>query len=104
MRHTREKRTVVEATGLGAKKRRDVFVYIARMSRKNFNTGKIGTLNSEILNPNGGAIALGHPVGVTGTRIVLTATRELKRRHKKKALVTLCIGGGQGGSMSLEAV
>lgn len=75
-----------------------------KFCQKNFQTGKIGTLNSEILNPNGGAIALGHPVGVTGTRIVLTAARELKRRNKKKALVTLCIGGGQGGSMSLEAV
>ncbi len=75
-----------------------------KFCQQNFNSGKIGTLSSEILNPNGGAIALGHPVGVTGTRIVLTATRELKRRNKKKALVTLCIGGGQGGSMSLEAV
>ncbi|MEZ4816071.1 MAG: thiolase family protein [Bdellovibrionota bacterium] len=75
-----------------------------KFCQQHFNTSKIGSLNSEILNPNGGAIALGHPVGVTGTRIALTATRELKRRNKKKALVTLCIGGGQGGSMSLEAV
>jgi acetyl-CoA acyltransferase len=75
-----------------------------KFCQQHFGTSKMGALNTELLNPNGGAIALGHPVGVTGTRIVLTATRELKRRNKKKALVTLCIGGGQGGSMSLEAV
>jgi acetyl-CoA C-acetyltransferase/acetyl-CoA acyltransferase len=56
----------------------------------------------EKLNVNGGAIALGHPVGATGARLVLTALKELQRRNAKRALVTLCIGGGQGGALWLE--
>ncbi|CAN5443646.1 acetyl-CoA C-acetyltransferase [soil metagenome] len=54
------------------------------------------------LNPNGGAIALGHPVGATGARLVLTALRELQRRGGKRALVSLCVGGGQGAALWLE--
>ncbi len=64
----------------------------------------MGTIDPAILNPNGGAIALGHPVGATGTRIVMTAAYELKRRGGQYALATLCIGGGQGGAVVLEAV
>ena len=64
---------------------------------------KVGTINDEILNVNGGAIALGHPVGATGTRIVLTLAKEMKRRQVQFGLATLCIGGGQGGSMIIEA-
>lgn len=55
-------------------------------------------------NVNGGAIALGHPVGVSGTRILLTAAYELKRRGGKYAVASLCIGGGQGIAMVIEAV
>lgn len=65
-------------------------------------SGKIGELRSEILNVNGGAIALGHPVGATGTRIVLTLMKEMKRRNTEFGLATLCIGGGQGGSIIIE--
>ena len=54
------------------------------------------------LNVNGGAIALGHPVGASGARLVLTALKELNRRGARRALVSLCIGGGQGGAMWLE--
>ncbi|MCL4160557.1 UNVERIFIED_CONTAM: hypothetical protein GTU68_014429 [Idotea baltica] len=54
------------------------------------------------LNPNGGAIALGHPVGATGARLVLTTLLELKRRNEKRGLVSLCIGGGQGAAAILE--
>ncbi len=54
------------------------------------------------LNVNGGAIALGHPVGATGARLVLTALKELGRRKAKSALVSLCVGGGQGGALWLE--
>jgi acetyl-CoA C-acetyltransferase/acetyl-CoA acyltransferase len=54
------------------------------------------------LNVNGGAIALGHPVGATGARIILTSLRELQRRKAKRALVTLCVGGGQGAALWLE--
>ncbi len=64
--------------------------------------GKIGELRSEILNVNGGAIALGHPVGATGTRLVLTLMKEMRRRHVEFGLATLCIGGGQGGSVIIE--
>ncbi len=63
---------------------------------------KVGELRSEILNVNGGAIALGHPVGTTGTRIVITLMREMKRRSAQFGLATLCIGGGQGGSIVIE--
>lgn len=56
------------------------------------------------LNPNGGAIALGHPVGATGARLVLAALKELKRRGGKRGLVSLCIGGGQGGAAWLETL
>ncbi|MDF1738891.1 MAG: thiolase family protein [Verrucomicrobiales bacterium] len=56
------------------------------------------------LNPNGGAIALGHPVGATGARLVLTTLLELKRRKEKSGLVSLCIGGGQGAAAWLETL
>lgn len=52
--------------------------------------------NSEITNVNGGAIALGHPIGASGTRILVTLIHEMKRRDAKKGLATLCIGGGMG--------
>jgi acetyl-CoA C-acetyltransferase/acetyl-CoA acyltransferase len=63
----------------------------------------VGEIDRDRLNPNGGAIALGHPVGATGTRLIVTALRELKRRGGRRALATLCVGGGQGASVSLEA-
>ena len=62
----------------------------------------LGELPDEKLNVNGGAIALGHPVGATGGRLVLTLLKEMKRRDKKRGLATLCIGGGQGGAFLLE--
>ena len=64
--------------------------------------GKVGEIDPNIVNVNGGAIALGHPVGATGTRIVLTLMKEMQRRNVQFGLATLCIGGGQGGSMILE--
>lgn len=56
----------------------------------------------EKLNVNGGAIALGHPVGASGTRLVLTLLKELKRRNLKSGLASLCVGGGQGGAIWME--
>ncbi|RYD60362.1 MAG: thiolase family protein, partial [Verrucomicrobiaceae bacterium] len=56
----------------------------------------------ERLNVNGGAIAMGHPVGATGARLVLTSLKELHRRNAQRALVSLCVGGGQGGALWLE--
>lgn len=58
--------------------------------------------NREIANVNGGAIALGHPVGATGTRIIVTLLHEMKRRTLSTGLATLCVGGGQGASIILE--
>ena len=56
------------------------------------------------VNPNGGAIALGHPLGMSGARLVLTATEELQLRGAKRALCTMCIGVGQGIAMAIERV
>lgn len=56
------------------------------------------------VNPNGGAIALGHPLGMSGTRLVITAMKELKRRQGKYALCTMCVGVGQGVAMIIENV
>jgi acetyl-CoA acetyltransferase len=56
------------------------------------------------INPNGGAIALGHPLGMSGARLALTAARELQRSGKRYALVTMCIGVGQGYAAVLEAI
>ena len=58
--------------------------------------------NDERINPNGGAIALGHPLGVTGARILHTAALELQKTNKRYALVTLCIGVGQGYATIIE--
>ena len=62
----------------------------------------VGEIASEKLNVNGGAIALGHPVGATGARLVLTSLMELQRRKSRRALVTLCVGGGQAAALWLE--
>ncbi|MCB5296089.1 MAG: acetyl-CoA C-acetyltransferase [Candidatus Cloacimonadaceae bacterium] len=56
----------------------------------------VGKLNPEIVNVNGGAIALGHPIGCSGARIIVTLLHEMKRRNTKKGLASLCIGGGMG--------
>lgn len=56
------------------------------------------------VNPNGGAIALGHPMGVTGTRLVISALNHLRRTQGRYALATVCVGGGQGTAMVLERV
>jgi acetyl-CoA acetyltransferase family protein len=61
-------------------------------------------LDREKVNVNGGAIALGHPLGATGTRLVITLLYELRRRHKKYGLATACIGGGQGIAMVVESM
>ena len=60
--------------------------------------------NDPRINPNGGSIAIGHPLGVSGTRILQTAAIELKKQNKKYALVTMCIGVGQGYATIIERV
>jgi acetyl-CoA acyltransferase len=62
----------------------------------------VGEIDPAKLNVNGGAIALGHPVGATGTRLVVTLMKEMVKKNKTFGLATLCIGGGQGGSIILE--
>ena len=61
-------------------------------------------LNPEIVNVNGGAIALGHPVGASGARILTTLIYEMKRRNAATGLATLCIGGGQGTALIVENI
>jgi 3-oxoadipyl-CoA thiolase len=60
--------------------------------------------DAETVNPNGGAIALGHPLGMSGARLALTALHELERRGGKRAIATLCVGVGQGVALALERV
>jgi acetyl-CoA C-acetyltransferase len=64
----------------------------------------LGELNQEKLNVDGGAIALGHPVGASGTRIVLHLLKTLKRNNAKRGIACICIGGGLGGAMLVEAL
>src|SRR5213593_3818105 len=65
---------------------------------------KLLELDRNKVNVNGGAIALGHPLGATGTRLVMTVLYELRRRNKRYGLAAACIGGGQGIAMIVEAV
>ncbi|MBA2653883.1 MAG: acetyl-CoA C-acetyltransferase [Gammaproteobacteria bacterium] len=65
---------------------------------------KFGSLNLDKLNVDGGAIAVGHPVGASGARIILHLLETLKRTNKKRGMAMICIGGGQGGAMLLERV
>jgi acetyl-CoA C-acetyltransferase len=63
----------------------------------------LGELDQERLNVDGGAVALGHPVGASGARIVLHLIRQLKRKNAKRGMASICIGGGLGGAMLVEA-
>ena len=60
--------------------------------------------DDERVNPNGGAIAIGHPLGMTGARILQTASMELEKQKKKYALVSMCVGVGQGYATIIERV
>lgn len=72
-------------------------------AKMHFNESKaLGAIDPAILNVNGGAVALGHPVGMTGTRMVLTLLHELRNRNLQRGLATLCVGGGQGAALLLE--
>ncbi len=65
-------------------------------------SGRLGEIAPDDLNPHGGAIALGHPVGVSGLRLAVTSLLELRRRDADRALISACVGGGQGVAMVLE--
>lgn len=72
-------------------------------SQKHLHQDKaIGAIDPDKLNIHGGAIALGHPVGATGTRLVITMLKALRATNQNCGLVTLCIGGGQGAALTLE--
>ena len=58
--------------------------------------------NPDIVNVNGGAIAIGHPIGASGARVLVTLLHEMARRNAKKGLATLCIGGGMGIALTVE--
>jgi acetyl-CoA acyltransferase len=61
-------------------------------------------LDPDRVNPNGGAIALGHPLGCTGAKLTATIIRELKRRNARYGLVTMCVGGGMGAAGVFENI
>ena len=65
-------------------------------------TNAVGTMSPDRVNIHGGAIALGHPVGTTGTRLILTLLRSLKSKGLRRGLATLCVGGGQGAAIAVE--
>jgi len=74
-----------------------------RFCRKELGLAKkIGEVPEKKLNINGGAIALGHPLGATGARLIITASRELWRRKVERALIAMCVSGGLGAAMILE--
>jgi acetyl-CoA acyltransferase len=66
--------------------------------------GPIGEIDWDRTNVNGGAIALGHPVGSSANRLVTTLLKEMRRREVQFGLATMCIGGGQGGAVVVEAM
>lgn len=72
--------------------------------REHLNHGAFGELDMDTLNVDGGAIALGHPVGASGARIVLHCLNSLKDRGLKTGMAAICIGGGQGGAILLECL
>jgi acetyl-CoA acetyltransferase len=70
--------------------------------QKYMNTNALGKIDMNRLNINGGAIALGHPVGTSGTRLIITLLNALKAQGKHRGLASLCVGGGQGGACIVE--
>ena len=86
---------VVGAGGLGC----PVIDYLSRAG-----IGNIGVIDHDKVNVNGGAIALGHPIGASGARILVTLIHEMKRQNKNKGCATLCIGGGMGIALCVERV
>jgi acetyl-CoA acyltransferase len=65
---------------------------------------KLTGIDPNRVNPNGGAIALGHPLGCTGAKLTASILRELERRNERYGIVTMCVGGGMGAAGILERV
>jgi acetyl-CoA C-acetyltransferase len=87
------KKAGLAATDLGVVEINEAFASVA------LNAARMLGVDEEIVNPNGGAVALGHPIGMSGARLVLTATLEMHRRGADHAGAALCGGGGQGDAL-----
>jgi acetyl-CoA acetyltransferase family protein len=96
-------RTVLKKNGLGLNEI-DLFEINEAFSAQYLAVEKELELDRSRVNVNGGSIALGHPLGATGTRLIITLLYELRRRKKKLGIASACIGGGQGIAMLLEAL
>ena len=82
----------------------DLFEFNEAFAAQSLSVIKELGVDQEKVNVNGGAIALGHPLGASGTRITYSLALELKKRNLKYGLASLCIGGGQGIAMIIESV
>jgi acetyl-CoA C-acetyltransferase len=87
------KKAGIGATDLGVVEINEAFAAVA------LNAGRMLGLDEEVVNPNGGAVALGHPIGMSGARLVLSSIYEMRRRGAEYAGATLCGGGGQGDAL-----
>jgi len=96
-------RSLFEKTGLSASDFDVIESNEAFASQALAVTKELG-LDPALVNPNGGAIALGHPVGATGAIITIKAMYELERTGGKRALITMCIGGGQGIALAIARI
>ena len=96
-------RALLERTGMGVDEI-DLFEHNEAYSTASIVVRDELGIPEEKFNVNGGAVALGHPIGASGARILTTLIYELKRRGKKRGLVTLCLGGGNGVAMIVETV
>jgi len=82
----------------------DVFELNEAFAAQALSVIKEAGLDPNKINPNGGAVALGHPLGCTGAKLTATILRELKRRNGKYGIVTMCIGGGMGAAGIFENI
>ncbi|MED6340365.1 MAG: 3-oxoadipyl-CoA thiolase, partial [SAR324 cluster bacterium] len=94
------KSTGISLEKIGIIELNEAFAAQALAVARDFNLKDV----DERINPNGGAIALGHPLGMSGARLTLTAMRELHSKKERYALCTMCIGVGQGIAMLMERV
>jgi acetyl-CoA acyltransferase len=82
----------------------DVFELNEAFAAQALSVIKEAGIDPEKVNPNGGAIALGHPLGCTGAKLTATIMRELKRRNGRYGVVTMCVGGGMGAAGIVESL
>jgi acetyl-CoA acyltransferase len=82
----------------------DVFELNEAFAAQSLSVIKEAGLDPEKVNPNGGAIALGHPLGCTGAKLTASIIRELKRRNGRFGIVTMCVGGGMGAAGVIENI